>query len=85
MTTIASLVKRVERIEAKQHVGAPKGLVAFRSLTDEEAADAKLNWRQWVADGRAKLQWGCVVIPSSMLTTEEWITETAHLRGEPVH
>lgn len=72
MTTIASLLKRVERIEAKQHVGAPKGLVAFRSLTDEEAEDAKLNWRQWVSDGRAKLQWGCIVSPFERLTVEEW-------------
>ena len=85
MTTIASLLKRVERIEAKQHVGAPKGLVAFRSLTDEEAADAKLNWREWVADGQAKLQWGCIVITSEQLTVEQWEAQTAHLRGEPVH
>jgi hypothetical protein len=67
MTTIASLLKRVERIEAQQHVGAPKGLVAFRSLTD------------------AKLQWGCIVIPSEQLTVEEWEMQTAHLRGAPFH
>ncbi|GEP04840.1 hypothetical protein [Methylobacterium oxalidis] len=83
--TIANLSKRLEKIEAARHVGAPKGLVSFVPLTDEEEADAKRNWRQWVADGRAKLQWGCIVIPAPKLTVEEWVAETTKYRGEPVH
>jgi hypothetical protein len=57
----------------------------FAITEDEEVADANLNWRQWVSDGRAKLQWGCIVIPSEQLTVEEWEAQTAHLRGGPVH
>ena len=53
--TIASLLKRLDRIEAKRHVGAPSKVLAFRPLEDGEAAAAVRDWPEWVADGRACL------------------------------
>ncbi|MEA1832567.1 hypothetical protein U8607_10790 [Methylobacterium durans] len=50
-----------------------------------EATKALRNWRNWVADGRAKLQWGALVIPVRELTVEESEAEAAKYREEPVH
>lgn len=60
-------------------------VLSFCPLQPGEATEALRNRREWVADGRAKLQWGALVIPVRELTVEEWEAETAKFRGEPVH
>ena len=85
MTTIANLLKRVERIEAKQVTTRPSIITAAIVLTDEILRDAVTNWQRWVRDGRASVYGSHMHIRAPMLTVEEWEAQTAHLRGEPVH
>lgn len=84
MTTIASLLKRVERIEAKQHVGAPTKIVANYPVEDDEATDALTNWRQRVADGRASVKGDVLWLMHPPLTVEEWVARYT-LTGEKLH
>ncbi|WP_407530128.1 hypothetical protein [Methylobacterium oryzisoli] len=70
--TVTSLLKRLDRIEAKHHVGAPTKIFADRPITDDEAQDALTNWREWVADGRAKLRGDVLLVVSPPMTVEEW-------------
>ncbi|GJD97351.1 hypothetical protein [Methylobacterium iners] len=72
MTTITSLLKRVERIEAKQSTGSIIAVVNFTGCA-EIAAEAVTNWRQWVKDGRANRLGDTLVIHAPTLTVEEWI------------
>lgn len=69
---MTSMLKRVDRIEAKRHVGAPTKIFADRPITDTEAQDATTNWREWVADGRAKLRGDVLFVISPPLSVEEW-------------
>lgn len=85
MTTIASLLKRVERIEAKRVTTRPSIITACIPLTDEILRDAVTNWQQWVRDGRASVHGSHLHLRAPVLTVEEWEAETAHLRGEPIH
>lgn len=70
--TVTSLLKRMDRIEAKRHVGAPTKIVADRPITDDGAQDALTNWRAWVGDGRAKLRGDVLFVTSPPMTVEEW-------------
>ena len=84
-TTIAALLKRVERIEAKQITTRPSVITAEMPLTDDMVREAVTNWQQWVKDGRASVHGSHMHLREPTLTVEEWETQTAHLRGEPVH
>jgi len=85
MNTIASLLKRVERIEAKRVTTQPSVITSAIVLTDEILRDAVTNWRQWVKNGRASVYGSHMHIRAPTLTVEEWEAQTAHLRGEPIH
>ncbi|AWN39955.1 hypothetical protein [Methylobacterium durans] len=76
MSTIASMLKRVERIEARQPTGHIAKLVNLGGFPPEVVADAVTNWRRWVADGRANRDGDTLIIHAPLLTVEEWITET---------
>jgi hypothetical protein len=84
MTTIASLLRRFERIEAKQSTGRITQIVNFTDCKDT-AAEAVANWQEWVRDGRAHRAGETLIIMLPSLTVEEWEAQTAHLRGEPIH
>lgn len=70
--TVTSMLKRLDRIEAKRHVGAPTKIFADRPITDDEVQEALTNWRAWVADGRAKLRGDVLFVVSPPMTVEEW-------------
>ncbi|KQQ39149.1 hypothetical protein ASF58_22930 [Methylobacterium sp. Leaf125] len=73
MTNIASLLKRVERIEAEQHVGAPVRIIANYPVGNAAVRDALTNWRQWVADGRATVKGEVLWLMQLPLSVEEWV------------
>jgi hypothetical protein len=73
MTTITSLLKRVERIEARRHIGDPTKIIANYPVEDSEARDALTNWRRWVADGRASVKGDVLWLMHPPLTVEEWV------------
>lgn len=72
MSNIASLLKRVERIEAKQLTGRITSLLNLAGCSDEIAAEAVTNWRQWVRDDRATRIGDTLVIRAPVLTVEDW-------------
>ena len=71
--TIAGLLKRLDRIEAKRGGGAIFNVVGFRPVTEDEVTDAVANWRVWVADGRASREGNTLYINAPVLTVEEWM------------
>lgn len=81
MTNIASLLKRVERIEAKQHVGAPTKILANYPVEGDEARDALTNWRAWVADGHASVKGDVLWLMHPPLTVKEWIATYSPREG----
>jgi hypothetical protein len=80
-TTMAALLKRVERIEAKQHVGAPLRIIANYPVGNAAARDALTNWRQWVADGRATVKGEVLWLMQPPLSVEEWIARYTPAEG----
>ncbi|MDR7039844.1 hypothetical protein J2X36_004622 [Methylobacterium sp. BE186] len=70
--TIANLSKRLEKIEAARHIGQPIKIIANYPVGDEDARDALMNWRQWVADGRASVKGKVLWLMQPPLTVEEW-------------
>lgn len=52
------LKRRLAHVEAARFVSAPARILTDRSIGDLagdlKAADALANWRQWVAQGRAR-------------------------------
>lgn len=75
--SLADLRRRLERLEATQHTGAPTKIVANYPVEDEEAADALRNWRQWVKDGRASVGGSVIYLMHPMPTIAEWTARYA--------
>ncbi|MER2269843.1 hypothetical protein [Methylobacterium oxalidis] len=80
--TIANLSKRLEKVEARRHVGQPTKIIANYPVEDEEARDALIHWRQWVAEGRASVKGAVLWLMQPPLTVEEW---TARYRPQDDH
>lgn len=53
--SIHRLEARLRRIEAAQHVGAPRLVVADRPMEDTGASEALANWRHRVAAEQASV------------------------------
>lgn len=71
-TSIAALLKRVERIEAKQITARHSIITSAIALTDELLHDAVTNWQQWVREGRARVHGSHMHLRAPVLTVEEW-------------
>ncbi|MGH1571923.1 hypothetical protein ACRAWG_16045 [Methylobacterium sp. P31] len=76
MRTSANLTKRLARIEARRHTGAPTVIFSDRPIGDPagdlEVADALANWPRWVAAGKAGVRSGVLYLTSPGMTDEAW-------------
>ncbi|GEP04803.1 hypothetical protein [Methylobacterium oxalidis] len=80
--TIANLSKPLEKIEAARHVGQPTKIIANYPVGDEEARDASVNWRQWVAEERASVKGKVLWLMQPPLTVEEWAARYTPQEGQ---
>lgn len=74
--SVIDLERRLARIEASRGTGAPTAILTDRAIGDPagdlEAADALVNWRQWVAQGRATVRHGVLCLNRPEMTAKEW-------------
>lgn len=77
-TTMAALLKRSERIEAKQQVGSPVRIIANYPVG---VAAALTNLRDWVADGRATVKGEVLWLMQPPLSVEKWIAHYTPREG----
>jgi hypothetical protein len=77
--TVITLRKRLERIEASRHQGAPDCIFSDRPLEKGEVPGLLANWRELVASGQASVTGNVLYIISPRLTTKEWAAKVAPL------
>lgn len=71
--SVVDLRRRLDRIEAARHVGAPTRVMADSPITDDEADAALANWGILLAQGRATVLNGVLYLAGTGEKSEvEW-------------
>ncbi|MCJ2068868.1 hypothetical protein MKK75_08645 [Methylobacterium sp. J-030] len=74
--SLIDLERRLARLEAARHTGAPTALLSDHPIDDTagdlRAADALANWQRWTAQGRATVSNGVLCLVGPELTAEDW-------------
>lgn len=78
---LIDLERRLAQIEAARSITAPTALLTDAPIGDPagefEVADALVNWRHWVAKGKATISNGVLYLISPELSVGEWISQFA--------
>lgn len=79
--SLVDLERRLSRLEAARHIGAPTALLSDHPIGDAagdlRAPDALTNWQRWVAQGKATVSNGVLCLVGPELTAEEWAARFA--------
>jgi hypothetical protein len=74
--SIIDLERRLARLEAARHVGAPTAILSDQPIGDTagdaRAADALANWQRWTAQGKATASNGVLCLVRPELRADEW-------------
>jgi hypothetical protein len=74
--SFVDLERRLARLEAARHTGAPMALLSDHPIGDTagdlRAADALANWQRWIAQGKATASNGVLCLVGPELSAEEW-------------
>ena len=71
MTILASLSKRLDRIETTRRDGAPVAILTDRP----EGVGPEIHlsdWQSWVADGIVRVHQGVLCVACPEITPDEW-------------
>ncbi|TXN15155.1 hypothetical protein FV219_02520 [Methylobacterium sp. WL122] len=71
MTTNA-FRRRLDRIEGSRSTGRITAICNLGGYPESIAAEAVMDWRTWIADGRASQSGHVLTLRAPVLTADEW-------------